>query len=107
QNGKQVEVERIQALAHSEPASVDSTNVDVQLHSDLRRKGLLWFSLYDVKFQGVWRYRHRLDFPTQLAVVFRFPDPAGVYDNFSFVVDGKDFAASAAVENGAARVVVP
>jgi len=106
-NGQQVEVERVQPLAHSEPVSVDSTNIDVALHSDLRRKGLLWFSLYDVEFHGRWRYRHRLQFPTQLAVAFRFPDPAGVYDNFSFVVDGSEFAASAAVENGAARVLVP
>jgi inner membrane protein involved in colicin E2 resistance len=106
QNGKEVEVERIQPLAHSEAVSVDASNIDVELRSDLRRKGLLWFSLYDVKFHGVWSYRHRLEFPTQLAVVFHFPDPAGVYDNFSFVVDGTEFAAVAAVENGAARAVV-
>jgi len=107
QDGRQVELERVQALAHSEPVSVESSNLDVELRSDLRRKGLLWFSLYDVKFHGVWRYRQRLKFPTQLEVVFRFPDPAGVYDNFSFVVGGNDFAATATVENGAARAVVP
>jgi hypothetical protein len=107
QNGKQVEVVRIEPVPHSEPVSLDATNVDVELRSDLRRKGLLWFSLYDVKFRGVWRYKHRLDFATQLAVEFRFPDAAGVYDEFSFVVDGKEFAATTTVDKGAVRALVP
>ena len=39
QNGKQVEVVRIEPLSHSTPVSLDATNVDVELRSDLRRKG--------------------------------------------------------------------
>src|SRR3954468_19887611 len=31
QNGKEVEVERIQPLAHSEAVSVDASNIDVEL----------------------------------------------------------------------------
>jgi inner membrane protein involved in colicin E2 resistance len=107
QNGKELEVVRIEPVPHSEPVSLDSTSVDVELRSDLRRKGLLWFSLYDVKFRGLWRYEHRLEVPAQLAVEFRFPDAAGVYDNFSFVVDGSEFAARTTVDKGAVRAVLP
>jgi hypothetical protein len=107
QNGKDVEVERLEQVARSVPQSVDATDVDVALRSDLRRKGLLWYSLYDVDFRGSWRYQHRLTFDTQLAVAFKFPDPAGVYDNFSFVVDGVDYAATASPVNGEVRATLP
>lgn len=107
QNGKAVEVERLEPEAHSEPQSVDATNVDVDLRSDLRRKGLMWYSLYDVGFHGSWRYEHRLPVGAQLVVAFRFPDAAGVYDDFSFVVDGKDFASTAAPTDGVVKAVVP
>src|SRR5687767_11162575 len=64
ENGVQVEVERLEPVAHSERVSVDATRVDVELGSDLRRKGLMWYSLYDVAFRGAWRYEHRLAIPT-------------------------------------------
>jgi len=107
QNGKEVEVARLEPVQHSEAQGVAATSVDVQLHSDLRRKGLMWYSLYDVGFRGVWRYQHRLPVAAQLVVAFQFPDAAGVYDDFSFVVDGTDFTATSSAENGLVKAVVP
>ncbi len=107
ENGKEVEIERLEQRAHSELVSVDATDVDVNLHSDLRRKGLMWYSLYDVDFRGTWRYHHRRAFATELAVVFRFPDPGGVYDDFSFVAGGTEFAATATAQNGEVRATIP
>ncbi len=107
ENGVQVEVERLEPVAHSERVGVDATRVDVELGSDLRRKGLMWYSLYDVAFRGAWRYEHRLAIPTQLVVAFRFPDPGGFYDDFSFVVNGTDVASTARAENGVVRATVP
>jgi hypothetical protein len=107
ENGVQVEVERLEPVAHSERVGVDATRVDVELGSDLRRKGLMWYSLYDVAFRGAWRYEHRLAIPTQLVVAFRFPDPGGFYDDFSFVVNGTEVASTASAENGVVRATVP
>lgn len=107
QNGRELPLERLEEERHSEPQSVDATKVDVELRSDLRRKGLMWYSLYDVDFSGSWRYQHRLPQAAQLVVAFRFPDPAGVYDDFRFVVDGKDFASTAAPADGVVKAVVP
>lgn len=67
----------------------DRTRVDVALSLDARRKGLMWYPLYDVRFGGAWRYVHR-GAPGALDVVFPFPDAAGIYDGFRFVVDGVD-----------------
>ena len=69
ENGAQVEVERLEPIAHSERVGVEATRVDVELRSDLSRKGLMWYSLYDVAFRGAWRYEHRLAIPTQRVVV--------------------------------------
>lgn len=107
ENGKEVGVERVETRAHTKAASIDRTRVNVTLRSDLRRKGLRWYSLYDVDFQGTWRYRHLETFPARLAVVFRFPDPGGMYDDFSFVIGSTDFAAAATAHNGEVRAEVP
>lgn len=107
ENGAQVQVERLESLARSEAVNVDATRVDVSLASDLRRKGLMWYSLYDVSFRGTWQYQHRLPIATDLVVLFRFPDPGGVYDDFSFLVDDVDFATTATADNGVVRAVVP
>jgi hypothetical protein len=81
---------REQTLAHSkEDVSVASTRIDVDLHLDQRLKGLMWYSLYDVGFRGKWSYVHTRPEEGVLHIHFRFPDPQGVYDAFSFVVDGK------------------
>jgi inner membrane protein involved in colicin E2 resistance len=69
--------------------SVASSRVDVDLHLDQRLKGLAWYSLYDVGFRGAWSYVHAQPEAGQLHVTFRFPDPQGIYDGFTFLVDGK------------------
>lgn len=107
QNGRELPVERLEDEKHSELQTVDTTRVDVDLRSDLRRKGLMWYSLYDVGFRGSWRYQHRLPQAADLVIGFRFPDPAGVYDDFSFVVDGKELASTVAPADGMVKAVVP
>jgi hypothetical protein len=69
--------------------AVTSTRIDVDLHLDQRLKGLVWYSLYDVAFTGAWSYVHREAGAGDLRLRFRFPDVSGVYDAFTFVVDGK------------------
>jgi hypothetical protein len=104
---KTIEVDRLESLKHSEAVGISATRVDVDLHSDLRRKGLKWYSLYDVTFTGTWSYKHRLPNPTDLVVLFQFPDPAGVYDDFRFVIGGTDFAATATPQDGVVRASIP
>lgn len=72
-----------------ESGRADRTRVTVALSLDERRKGLMWYPLYDVHFGGTWTYTH--DAPGgALDIVFPFPDAAGIYDGFRFVVDGVD-----------------
>lgn len=77
-----------------------STSVDVALSLDDRRKGLMWYPLYDVTFDGAWTYTHREDEPGRLRVAFPFPDPRAIYDGFRFEVDGRDLASRLRPEDG-------
>lgn len=76
---------------HTAPASPASTRVDVNLGLDERRKGLMWFPLYNVEFDGRWTYVHHGP-PRTLALQFPFPDSRGLYDGFRFVINGEDVA---------------
>jgi inner membrane protein CreD len=79
-------VERVQVV---DPVR---SRLTVDLHLDQRRKGLLWFPLYDVAFHGAWTYVHAEPVQRDLRVALALPDKSGVYDDFRFIVDGVDMA---------------
>lgn len=65
-----------------------STRVTADLTLDQRRKGLMWFSLYDVAMNGTWSYTHEDPHEGDLFINFTFPTMQGMYDAFVFEVDG-------------------
>jgi hypothetical protein len=75
---------------HQEPRSLASTDATVDLHLDPRRKGLLWYALYDVDFAGDWTYRHEGQLAGTARIEFAFPDTSGIYDGFRLLVNGQD-----------------
>jgi len=95
---KDVHKERIGAL--------DSTDVAVDLGLDQRRKGLMWFSLYDVAFDGEWTWEHTGSETGWAWVKFKFPVADGVYDDFKFLVNGVEVSDKYPPEHGAISVPV-
>lgn len=83
-----------------------SSALVVDLSLDQRRKGLVWYPLYDVDFQGDWTYVHH-GLGESLLIRFPFPDASGVYDGFSLIVNGVDRAEDLRPENGALTVWMP
>lgn len=90
----------------SRPVDPNRSRIAVDLKLDQRRKGLLWYPLYDVGFSGDWTYRHE-GRDDHLRIVFPFADSQGVYDDFAFVVDGVDRARELHPEGGKVYTVVP
>jgi hypothetical protein len=89
-NGGQVtRTRRVQRL-QQDSASLASSDVDVDLQLDQRRKGLIWFSLYDVSFDADWTYIHEHEEPGKLVIRFPFPVADGMYDDFRLTVDGEE-----------------
>lgn len=105
QNGVERQVRETVLDPHKQDVSVIGTRIDVDLHLDQRLKGLVWYSLYDVGFRGAWTYLHTERDAGNLRVRFRFPDASGVYDAFTFVVDGK--SQDLRPKDGVVEAVVP
>lgn len=83
----------------SAPVDLDQSRVEVDLHLDQRRKGLLWFPLYDVAFDGAWAYTHEGP-PRTLVVSFQLPAADGVYDDFRVVVDDVEVTEGLGIQQG-------
>jgi inner membrane protein involved in colicin E2 resistance len=92
---------------HEEPVLLASTDLDVDIRSDMRRKGLNWFSLYDVKLAGSYRYQHTRTESGALEVIFELPGSSGVYDALVFRVDGTDYARALDAEGNRLRARIP
>lgn len=99
-------VKKVDRVPQSNAVDPSQSRIDVQLHLDQRRKGLLWYPLYDVTFSGGWTYTHTGP-ARDLRIGFRFPDAQGLYDDFRFVVDGVDRAPEIRPEGGGLAWVLP
>jgi len=69
------------------PIELESSNVQVDLQLQHRRKGLLWYSTYDVDFDARYTFKNPLKQSAEATVIFFFPASASIYDAFEFRVD--------------------
>lgn len=67
-----------------------ASNVEVDLKLDHRKKGLLWYSTYQVGFSGKYRIINSFNEPREIFLAFTLPSKEAVYDNFKFVVAGSE-----------------
>ena len=80
-----------------------SARVQVDMTQDVRRKGLVWFPLYGVDFDGTWTYTHDRDEPGWLSITWPFPSRDAFYDGFALTLDGveqKDIFGASAPDGG-------
>jgi inner membrane protein involved in colicin E2 resistance len=105
-NGVDVRVSEVVTTERERPVALGSSDIDVRLHSDLRRKGLTWYSLYDVGFAADYSYVHQGPESGELEVVLTFPDASALYDDFRFLVDGVDASAALDPSGGKLRARV-
>lgn len=77
-----------QATTVRTPLLLEQTRADVTFDLEHRQKGLLWYSTYNVAFQGAYRFRNTT---TRDSVTIEFPLPASqaVYDDLRVAIDGR------------------
>ena len=80
------------------PIELGSSNVQVDLGLEHRRKGLLWYSTYDVDFDALYTFKNPLDTRAEGTVTFFFPATGTIYDAFEFRVDDMEITPNA--DNG-------
>lgn len=78
----------------------DTSTLEVDLGLDQRNRGLIWYSLFVVRFTGSWTYTHVDPEEGELLLELPFPDGHGLYDDFTFVVDGTDLARNLVPQKG-------
>ena len=76
-----------------------SSDVNVALDLDHRRKGLLWYATYKVGFVGTYVVKNETDKPHPYTFNYAFPTGSAVYDDFHLVQGGVE-APVVAVEGG-------
>ncbi len=69
-------------------ASLDLSDLKVDLRLDYRQKGLLWYSTYTVDFDSKYRFTNPSDQTMTMTVQYAFPASNTLYDNFKFDVNG-------------------
>jgi inner membrane protein involved in colicin E2 resistance len=68
---------------------LDASEVTADLELEHRQKGLLWYSTYKVVFAGSYTFRNDTAQAQEVALKFAFPASQAIYDDLTFVVDGK------------------
>lgn len=106
-NGKEQTTTEIVWDHHEKPISPASTDIDVDLRLDMRRKGLVWYPLYDVDFAGAWTYTNNDAVDGEVLITFAFPNSDGIYDDFSLIVNGEDRASQLVPAGGRVSTTVP
>ena len=88
------------------PLSLDQTRATVDFDLDHRRKGLLWYSTYAVKFDGKFRFRNTT---ASDDVVIEFPLPAAQasYDDLRVSLNGAPVAYQTRDQAIVVNTVVP
>lgn len=87
-----------------DPVVLSSSRVKTDIQLDPRRKGLMWYSTYRVKFAGDYSVRNEFADKRRFFVRFAFPPGQSAYDNVLIEVKGKRVYPGADLTNG---VVAP
>lgn len=72
----------------AKPAVLVGSDVEVDMHLDQRRKGLLWYSTFRVRLGGEYTFQSPSSGADRIELAFQFPAANGIYDEFTFEVDG-------------------
>lgn len=92
ENGK--EITRTTGQQRLRSLALDKSRVNVGLHLDYRRKGLLWYSTYRVKFAGTYEFTNPDDTPRDATFTLHLPAEQAIYDDIAFALNGQPLAIS-------------
>jgi len=66
---------------------LESSDIQVALRLKHRQKGLLWYSTYEVTFDGRYTVQNPSDKAEEVKVRFVFPSYSAIYDDFVFTIN--------------------
>ncbi|MHB9133087.1 MAG: inner membrane CreD family protein [Armatimonadota bacterium] len=78
------------ATTGNETIDLSSSTIATDLQLEYRRRGLLWFAGYKVKFDGTYQVSNTAAKPRDIALSFAYPSANASYDEFIFTVNGQE-----------------
>lgn len=79
--------------------NLKASRIAVDLSLEHRRKGLLWYSTYQVQFAASYTLINPTDQSLDLYFDLKLPAPQAVYDDFTLILDGQSIA-DISIHNG-------
>lgn len=78
----------------------ESSDIKTKINLEHRKKGLLWFSTYKVDFHGSYLIRNPDSKTRTFTVQFNLPTSRAIYDDYQFMVGGKQINALETIDQG-------
>lgn len=66
-----------------------ANKINVELETDYRQKGLMWYPTYTCRFEGTYSISNSEPVAQKIRLHFKFPASDATYDNFAIAIDGK------------------
>lgn len=105
-DGRSVTIKKREMVTAQKMVPVEKSGIQASIDLDQRLRGLMWYALFGVTFDGQWVYKNDEPIPGILRVQFRLPVPGGVYDDFRFIVDDENIADTLQPDNGVVSTTV-
>lgn len=81
------------------------TNIQVDLDTDYRRKGLVWYPTYTCRFNGVYSITNTEAVAQKMRIHFEFPAKGGTYDEFAVEIDSKQLLSPIDINAGVGELI--
>lgn len=83
----------------------DKNGVKVELRTDYRKKGLIWYPTYTCAFRGEYAISNTEEVGQKIRIHFSFPAAGGTYDEFAAQVDDKTLLTPVSTTEGVDEIV--
>jgi len=70
--------------------TITGSDITAKFQLEHRKKGLLWYSTYRVKFAADYHIENSTDTDRDYYFAYTFPNNSSIYDNFKLMVDGEE-----------------
>jgi len=80
-------------------------DINVELRTDYRKKGLIWYPTYTCSFDGTYTITNAEDVAQKVCVHFSFPARNATYDNFAAAVNRSNLLAPVNTEEGINEII--
>ena len=86
--------------------TLQKSRVNADLHLDYRRKGLLWYSTYQVRFLGAYEFVNPDDEAHEVTFAMALPAEQAIYDDFIITLNGAPLRFSSAEKETQATAAI-